>query len=178
MGKSALKFLREGVGEKASQKEDNAQPITSLRPQADIISGEGSYGSHWPLEDVGLFELRSLLLKDCEVANSPKTTIFGMSPPTRGGPCGGAYNPLTLDRNWHRQARFAVQHNLQALRERDLQGGSCLRTSSVGDPRLLTTSPDYIPIRRNTFAVGASENSTNTVPFTCQTRYFEPQKIK
>lgn len=178
MGKSALEFMREGVGEKAYHEGDHAQPIVSLRPQPDGMPSEGSHGSQWPLEDIGRFELRSLLLKDCEVPNSPKTTIFGMSPPTRGGPCGGAYNPLTLDRNWHRQARFAVQHNLQALRERDLQGGSCLRTSSVGDPRLLTTSPDYFPIRRDTFAVGSSENATKTVPFTCQTRYFEPQKIK
>lgn len=109
------------------------------------------------------------------MASSPRTTFLGVSPPVRGGLYGGAANPLSQDSNWRRSARMATASSLQALRERDLQGISFLRSGCVGDSKLLLA-----PIEHDSAGDSLDEPESGFVgaespgqPFACNARYFD-----
>lgn len=138
---------------------------------AEACSGGGALA----LEDVGKGEIRRIL-NDSQMASSPRTTFLGVSPPVRGGLYGGAANPLSQDSNWRRCARIATASSLQALRERDLQGVSFLRSGCVGDSKLLLGSPGRDPCAGDFFddadsACGDGDNAGQ--PFACSARYFD-----
>lgn len=127
------------------------------------------------LEDVGKGEIRRIL-KDSQMASSPRTTFLGVSPPVRGGLYGGAANPLSQDSNWRRCARVATASSLQALRERDLQGVSFLRSGCLGDSKLLLGSPGCDPCGGDSFDEadsGCEEGDNPSQPFACVARYFD-----
>lgn len=106
--------------------------------------------------------------------------MFGVSPPIRGGRCGGAANPMTLDRNWQLHARYGVQNNLQALTERSKHRRHFNNARHIGDPRILvTTTDENNHVGQEALKnISTTDGSSNCVPFTCQTRYFKPQEIK
>lgn len=110
-------------------------------------------------------------MQACDAARSPKTNVFGVSPPVRGGRCGGAANPMTLDRNWHMHARYAVRHNLQALRERS---SPLAFPRDIGDPCILvaSTDDDQAAVCEDANGHVAMEGTPICEPFACQTRYF------
>lgn len=130
-------------------------------------------GAPLTLEEGGRGEIMRIL-KDSQMASSPRMTYLGMSPPVRGGLCGGAANPLSQDSHWRRSARLATASSLQALQERDLQGVSFLRQGSVGDAKLLVASLEEADAEamddgEAEFVAGESPNA----PFSCSARYFD-----
>lgn len=179
MGRSALKIcLTKEAVQNSSTKDENSRPLLGCgTPHNQSLTREASPALS--LEDVGRFELKNLLMA-CDVANSPKTTIFGMSPPVRGGRCGGAANHMTLDRNWQLQTNYGVQHNLQALTERSRHQRSLSASRFLGDPRILVSSAEEnSPVGQEEYSpIMVAESPVNCVPFACQTRYFKPQEIK
>ncbi|KAJ9511526.1 hypothetical protein QJQ45_029944 [Haematococcus lacustris] len=68
---------------------------------------------------------------------SPTTTFLGVSPPVRGGCCGGAANPLAKEAApW----RLASHQNLQALRELDTDWSFLSAHLLCGSPHSLASN--------------------------------------
>lgn len=138
------------------------------------LAGLCTTGAPLALEDVERGEINRIL-KD-QMPGSPRTTFLGVSPPVRGGLYGGAANPLSQDSHWRRCARKATASSLQALRERDLQGLSFLRSGCVGESKLLLASQEY----DDCGADSTDENDTTFAgtesprqPFSCNARYYD-----
>jgi len=139
------------------------------------LAGLCNGGAPLALEDVGKGEIRRIL-KDNQMASSPRTTFLGVSPPVRGGLYGGAANPLSQDSNWRRCARMATASSLQALRERDLQGVSFLRSGCVGDSKLLMSSMEHDTCAGDSLDESESGfvgTESPSQPFACNATYFD-----
>ncbi|KAL6747022.1 hypothetical protein V8C86DRAFT_2923558 [Haematococcus lacustris] len=92
-----------------------------------------------PAQDAPTAELRAILQNTSD--STPTTTFLGVSPPVRGGCCGGAANPLAKEAGSTAPWRLASHQNLQALRELDSGGLSFLSSHLLcGSPRSLASN--------------------------------------
>lgn len=162
----------------SSQNENTASYI----PPRPNRNSRGSLS----LEELGRWEINRILKNSSQAANSPRMTMFGVSPPVRGGQFGGAANPLIHDARWLSCARKVTHSNLQALRERDLKASGTpffeqhFQSECLGDSKLLFGSMDGSSpygagdqLDETDLVITVEDEGCGGAPFSCTARYFD-----
>lgn len=119
------------------------QRAARMRPRKQAeVEGSSSCDLFRPLRDpvvvsLGVAEIQQIL--QGQGSSTPKTTFFGVSPPTRAT---GVANPLVQSQEWRSNARKASHSNLEILKDIDSHGVPFLRNTSFGDCRVLLETPE------------------------------------
>ncbi|KAL6757003.1 hypothetical protein V8C86DRAFT_2634131 [Haematococcus lacustris] len=105
------------------------------QPKSRLTASLQQCSRQQPAQDAPAAELRAILQNTAD--GSPTTTFLGVSPPVRGGCCGGAANPLAKEAApW----RLASHQNLQALRELDTDWSFLSAHLLCGSPHSLASN--------------------------------------